>query len=146
MPYIRDADRCVVCGELALLSASTPHDLPLSRSFLLPPGRCVATLYALSTRSTPFDPAAAWRSSCLTSPHERALCLRMARRKGWRRKTQKPKRAEPLRAAVAADLNGAARSSGSQAESYSTIISYCMIQCEFGEESFCLTATRLDVD
>ena len=57
---------------------------------------------------------------------------------------QKPKRAEPLRAAVAADLNGAARSSGSQAESYSTIISYCMIQCEFGAESFCLTATRLD--
>ena len=30
----------------------------------------------------PFDPAAVWRSSCLISPHERALCLRVARRKG----------------------------------------------------------------
>ena len=37
-----DADRCAVCCEPVLLSASTPHDLPLSRLLLLPPGRCVA--------------------------------------------------------------------------------------------------------
>ena len=69
-----------------LLSASTPHHLPLSRLLLQPPGRCQRPLSALTARSLPFNPAAAWRSSCLTSPHERALCLRMARRKGGNRR------------------------------------------------------------
>ena len=77
-----DADRCAVCRQPVLLSASTPHHLPLSRLLLQPPGRCRRPLSALTARSLPFDPAAARRNSCLTSPHGRALCLRMARRKG----------------------------------------------------------------
>ena len=83
-----DADRCAVCCEPVLLSASTPHDLPLSRSCCSLLDVAWRPLSTLSTRSTPFDPAAAWRRRCLTSPHERALCLRMARRKGWRRRAR----------------------------------------------------------
>ena len=83
-----DADRCAVCCEPVLLSASTPHDLPLSRSCCSLLDVAWRPLSTLSTRSTPFDPAAAWRRRCLTSPHERALCLRMARRKGGNRRAR----------------------------------------------------------
>ena len=71
-----------------LLSASTPHDLPLSRSCCSLLDVAWRPLSTLSTRSTPFDPAAAWRRRCLTSPHERALCLRLARRKGGNRRAR----------------------------------------------------------
>ena len=46
-----------------LLSASTPHHLPLSRLLLQPPGRCRRPLSALTARSMPFDPAAAYKGS-----------------------------------------------------------------------------------